>query len=395
MDIRSQVELRLIAQDCTDLIRIIRSLSGSSTYASVGFGTPPFFMLVAEESYQYFASLRGGLPENDLHGALFESYAQSVKKTRARIKLFDDTEGGLNRLIETLALIHGRSHKWFIGLHQGIIGRLAQRFQPDLGIFWFEQRPIASTHAALLTLGLTHDQIDAVDIGRMHEEIRQFASILSIATGDYISRLARVLKKYDFVIDLNLSPLDIPSVPITHTDHYGERAYVAIANSFRLSRPELTAAMLFLMTQVNYVEDVLARLLDPQSTLLLRARFLTAYHAASALKQVIALENPSAGEPLAQVADAILGTPEYEFFTTAPARSFRNICAHYGLRDAGRFITNDGDPMDDMAKGVCSNGVVAIMGISQRHLSCISNAFVRVVSKNSLSSSRARLGDNT
>lgn len=352
-------------------------------------------MLVAEESYQYFASLRGGRPEKDLYGALFESHAQSVKKTRARIKLFDDTEGGLNRLMETLALIHGRSHKWFISMHQGIIGKLTQRLQPDLGIFWFEQRPIASTHAALLTLGLTHDQIDVIDIGRMQEEIGQFASTFSTATGDYISRLARVLKKHGHTIDLDLSPLDIPSMPITHTDHYGERAYDATANSLRLSRPELTAAILFLMTQINFVEDVLARLLDPQSTLLLRARFLAAYHATSALRQVIALENPPAGEPLAQVADAILGTPECEFFTTAPARSLRNVCAHYGLRGAGRFVTNDGDPMNDMAKGVCSNDVVAITGISQRHLLCISNAFVRVVSKNSLGSTRALLGDNT
>src|SRR5687768_4233097 len=100
----TRIELEFIAQDCGDLIQLILGLRNNSAATAIGLGLSPYITLFAEESFHYLTAPARQSSGNALTSPLFDNFSRVVTKLRARAKLFDDNEGGLERLIETLAL---------------------------------------------------------------------------------------------------------------------------------------------------------------------------------------------------------------------------------------------------------------------------------------------------
>jgi hypothetical protein len=120
----TRTELEFIAQDNIELIQLVLGLRNNKAAGEIGLGLSPFVALFAEESFNY---LRAPVRQNSgaaLASPLFETFSEAVTKLRARAKLFDDNRGGLERLIETLALAHRKSTEWFLHPHQGVLGKL-------------------------------------------------------------------------------------------------------------------------------------------------------------------------------------------------------------------------------------------------------------------------------
>jgi hypothetical protein len=245
---------------------------------------------------------------------LFDTFAEAVTKLRARAKLFDDNRGGLEGLVETLALAHRKSAEWFLHPHRGFLGSLKRRLQPDLGIYYREEHIICTTHTALLTVGLIREQILALCPSDMGGEVERLTYELSVAAGTYFRDLAMYLSEqgYNFDLHPSLKPAGI-ALPLTYTDHHGYLVYKHISERLALTRPKLSTTIMFLVAQVNFVERILAHYLAPTSTLLLRLSFMTAYHATRALQEIEGLGGQTAPYQLGQLARKILNGPDTTF----------------------------------------------------------------------------------
>jgi hypothetical protein len=177
-----RTEMQLIAQDTAELIQLVLNNKDHPAFGTISLGLVPFVALVAEESFNYLtAPSRASFGIARAH-PLFETFAANVTKVRARAKLFDDNRGGLTGLIENLALAHRKSSQWFLHPHRGFLGILARPLQPDLGIFYFEDHVIVTTHTALLTLGITQDQLTALGSADM-SNVSRFANEFSVTAG--------------------------------------------------------------------------------------------------------------------------------------------------------------------------------------------------------------------
>jgi hypothetical protein len=131
----------------------------------------------------------------------------------------------------------------------------------------------------------------------------------------------------------------------------------------------------------------------PASTFLFRAKFLTVYHATTALQELERLNRHPDEYELGRLVQDILNEPDSAFLLGA--RQVRNIMAHYELRQSANFLTPDGDPLNDILAGLCQQEVVNVATTAQRQLSRISEAFVHVISKTALRDTRSLLGDHT
>lgn len=389
-DVR-KTELELIAQDSNELVQLALALQKTPSVGVINLGLSPFIALVAEESFNYLTAPARQTSGNALAGPLFETFSRTVTKLRARIKLFDDKREGLEGLIKTLVLAYQKSSEWFLYPHRGFLGRLKRRLQPDLGIFYLEGYVICTTHTALLTLGLTYEQLLALSPADMGD-VGSFAYEFSVAAGIYLGQLVRYLNERGYSFEATSTELAQIELPITHSDHYGHLVYTHISNRLELTRSELSTAIMFLVAQINFVERVLTHLLSPTSTLLLRARFLTAYHAMRAL-QVLNEMNSDSNDRTGRLTRNLLDGPDAGFLLRA--REVRNVLAHYELRGSVRFLTPAGDPLNDVLVGLCQQGRTDVTAAAQRQLSRISEAFAEVFSKTTFRDSRALLGDHT
>jgi hypothetical protein len=385
----TRTELEFIAQNTAELVQLIRS---NSATGEIGLGLSPFIALVAEESFHHLNTLAPQNSEAALKSPLFESFSEAVMKLRVRIKLFDDNRGGLDRLLETLSLTQRKSTEWFNSPHRGSLGSLKRWLQPDLGVFYLEEHVIGTTHTALLTIGLTYEHLQAMSSDDMRD-LEPFVKEFSVASGSYLGQLATYLQERGCDLDVSQSPrITRPDLPITHNDHHGRILYPYVSDQLGLAHPELSAAVIFLIAQINFVERVLTHLLAPTSTLLLRARYLTAYHATTALQELNAREVQVHENQLVRITRDILNEPDSVFLLES--RQARNIMAHYGLLAASRFLTPDGDPFDDVLVGLCQRNRSDVTAITQRQLLRISDAFVSVISKTTLKNSRSLFGDH-
>jgi hypothetical protein len=385
-------ELALIAADCEDLVRLILRLQLGEMSPAIGLGLPPFVAWFAGESFKSLASLTSNPSESPLSASLFDVYADAVTKLRARVKLFDDSRGGLDGLIDTFELAQAQSSDWFNHNHRGFLGRIARSLQPDLGVYWSDGRPVVTTHTALLTMGLTKERLAALGPASMETDLATFARSFSEAAGGYIGQLGAFFEASGQLAPPDPTSLTVAEIELTHSDHFADRAYLAVARRLGLPQPQLAIAALFVATQVNYVERVLARLIAADSILLLRARFLTAYHATAATSRLVELAGDRQQDPMAQLRDLLRG-PSSEFLLGA--RRLRNLLAHYGLRDAARFIGAGGSPLEQAIRGTCGRSLEDVSEIAQGQLARISDAFDESMSKTSLRGTRAWLGDHT
>jgi hypothetical protein len=117
----TRTELEFITQDNVELIQLALGLENNKDSGVIGLGLSPFFALFAEESFNYLRSPARRNSGVALANPLFETFSEVVTKLRARAKLFDDNRGGLEGLIETLALAHQKSTEWFLHPHQGCV----------------------------------------------------------------------------------------------------------------------------------------------------------------------------------------------------------------------------------------------------------------------------------
>ena len=377
-----RIEIDLISKDVVDVINLIQNFQNNPKSAVISLGLAPFFALVAEGSNNYFKSTQ--IP---ISSELFFKFPKNILKLRVREKYFDDNSNSPDRLPETLKVTSKKSNEIFSNIHTGFLRSIKRRLQPNLGIYFQGEYAICTTQTALLTTGFTTKNINEIDNVK---EIKTFITEFSFSFGQYFKQLSEFLKinKTDYDSLSQKYPFFLPQ--ITHNDFFDYKIYKHISSSLKLSNQEISFSVLFIISQINFVEKILKKLLPKESNLFLRSSFISAYHATRSLEELINI----IGNDLAKNRiGSLLNNADTSFLLNA--RKARNFLAHYEFRDSKKFITSSEDPINEMLLGLYNCGRKEVSEIVIRQLQNISNIFISTISKSSLKKYRALFGDHS
>lgn len=379
MDIKN-IELGLIRKDIDELRVVLLGLQNHELSGYLSLALSPIIGFVSEESHKYLLSR--GLVNKTL--ALFVNYERAVKKSRALLKLFDDTDGGMDGLVELLNLFQNKTTQLMnVGRH-GLTGFIISTWlQPNIGVYFLDEDPIYMSIVGLSSVGKTKQEIESLS-GNDFEDFSKQGKAYGIALGEYFAAIDIVMMHYGIsqTEDLRGMPLDFK---LTHNDFHARNLYQQIANVADIETG-VAPALLFILSQVNIAYVLLPRLLPPNSNLLLRLQFLTFYHATRSLSEI--KFGPNSELPHLISDKTIL--------TTVPnIEKVRNTMAHYGLGKGKKFINDNSDFFDDVIEGLCGLSKTNLLEISNSHLSKISEWARNKFSKTQLKNVGAFFGDHT
>lgn len=376
------VELTLIQQDANDLIRALLWPRQHPAAGILAFPTMGLVGLVTEESFQYLSktspksALRAPNPE------LFRKFGLAVTKVRARIKLFDDTDGYADGLIEALAIAHVKSVEWFCAPHRGFLRSWIRRLQPDLGIFFADENLIATTHTILPAVGLSLQELKSLTPTVLNTLGKRLFTF-TYEVGIYFNQLAAILEPFGKHIELQPKPLTLEGLRLSYNDFVGAKAYQVAIDALRPTEERLIGAVIMAIAQINAALHVLPRLLTPQSNLLIRIQFLTVYHARNVLQF--------------SVPDLMTRMPSFSQAERDVlfSRPLRNTCAHYGLRGAAGSAIGAQDPFGVAIHTLTSTNRNELCALLERWLNAASTTMAHSLSKSRLASAKAWLGQHS
>jgi len=375
------IELGLIRKDLDELRMVLLGLQDHELSGYLSLALSPAIGFTTDESHKYLLSRK---LINDT-STLFANYKTAVKKSRALLKLFDDTDGGMNGLIELLNLFQNKTSQWMNVGRRGLSGFVIRTWlQPDNGIYYLGEDPIYMSIVGFSASGKTKQEIASLSENDFKGFSEQ-ANSYGIALGEYFAAIDGVMNYYGipaYPEDSKVKPLDFK---VTHNDFHARKLYQRIAKEANIEM-RIAPALLFILSQVNIAYVLLPRLLSPNSNLLLRLQFLTIYHATRSLSEIKLNQN-------SELAQLISGNT---VLTTVPnIEKVRNTMAHYGLGEGKKFLGNNSDFFGDVIQGLCGLSKTNLLEISNSQLSKLSEWTRSKFSKTQLKNIRALLGDHT
>jgi hypothetical protein len=316
---------------------------------------------------------------------LFDTYKVAIKKSRAIIKLFNDTEGGSGGLIKSLDLFQEKSSLWMNSGKSGLLGSISKSLQPDIGIYFLDGNPIYMTPLGFSAMGKTKNEIESLseqDFQNIPEQSRAYGE----AIGKYFGAITGLMSLYRISSNYKPSttiPLDLN---ITHNDFHSVELYKRIISDANLKEANLASVLFLILSQVNIAHLLLPHLFPTDSNLLLRMQFLTAYHAVNSLSEI---QNDIDSE-LARTFSS------RNIISVIPnVRKVRNVLAHYGLGEGKKYIGSNPDILNDVIQGLSGMPKSELVGISSAQLREISEWSHNRFSKSKLKDLRALFGDHT
>ena len=375
------IELKLLYSDIDELRSIMLALADYRLSGYLTHTLFPTISFVTEESHNYLVSRN---IKND-QSPLFNSYKIALKKSRALLKLFDDTDGGKNGLLKSFNLFQEKSLMWMNAGKFGCKGSISRLLQPDIGIYFLDEDPIYMTIVGFSATGKVKNEIKSLEENDF-KRIPQQAKYFAIVIGEYFATIENLM----VLLGISRSPISsviLPSdINITHNEFHSKKLYKRIVNQASLTESNIAPILFFILNQVNIAYTLLPRLFPSDSNLLLRVQFMTAYHAITSLLEI---------------KNAI----DYEFtnlftntniLTTIPnVRRVRNVLAHYGLGKGGKYVINASDPLDDVIRGLSGMSKSDLAEASMNQLGDISAWTRDKFSKSHLKNTRALWGNHT
>ena len=375
------IELRLICRDVDALRSIMLALPSHKLSGFLSLALFPTISFVTQESHNYFVSRK----LENASSPLFDTYQSAIKKSRALLKLIDDTDGGSNGLLKFLNLFQEKSLLWMNAGKSGLIGSISKLFQPDIGIYFLDEDPIYMTTVGFSVTGKVKSEIESLSDGDF-KDIPQQTRSFGFAIGEYFAAIQGLMSLCGISSHYE-SPTAIPSdLNITHNDFHSEKLYKRIARQANLKEAHVAPVLFFILSQVNIAYLLLPRLFPSTSNLLFRIQFLTAYHATSSLLEI----QDGIDHELAH-----LLSRENILSLVPNARKVRNVLAHYGLGEGKKYVTASSDALDEVIKGLSGISRTELAEASRNQLREISAWTRSKFSKTQFKNIRALLGDHT
>ncbi|MFN5515834.1 MAG: hypothetical protein ACK5CA_14120 [Cyanobacteriota bacterium] len=183
------LEINLVRKDVGFYEQLVGLLSKKQSSGIIIFGIMPYISLFTIESNKYIKSnlkhCTPSLPKNN---------EKIIQNSRMRLKLFDDDKNKVDGTFSLLDDISQFLENWFINSHQGPLASMKQALQPDMGIFFYEDHIIGSTHTWTYTNSLEKTE----QLNSFEDTAGRMSQIGKSVGQDLGSYLAGIKKLRDF-----------------------------------------------------------------------------------------------------------------------------------------------------------------------------------------------------
>lgn len=359
----------MIAADYSDIRDLVFRLADKQYAGVLGLGVSPFICFFIIEAYDWLRNHKTA--EADI---FLETNAGRIRHIRARVKLFGDQEG-YEIALQRLEAVQRATARMFEVQGRGIVGRLRRWLQTDLGCYFIGPDLVCTTDVAVANFGLPEAELDRLDrtaVGALHYDVR----ILGEELGSFLGRTFDLSGQEPREMAL-LQPLGRPA----EENHKATEAYSRLALRLGIEDVRLAAQFTFLVSQVNFVHIVLPSLLEQESDLLFRFKFLTMFHLTDEFRRIGAITQGDPSHVLGRVAADIQSRPGIRRIRRL--RDLRNALAHYDASGLGEGV--DGNRcLDELVADRAKEGRSELSGLLDQEFEAASQRFRSVLAKGSL-----------
>ncbi len=320
------VELEMIRTDSEFYRQLLTEVVGNHKLGILPFGLTPYLSFFVVETYNYFSSRAPGFAN-----AARRQHEGILRASRTRTKLFDDDEKDIALLMDHLEWILTFSRSWMNSDHIGPLAWLKKWLQPDMGLYFYEGHLISTTQAAFFNLGFEKGDIATTQRGEPIG-LSQLSQSIGYDIGQYIGFLSGgSMGTSSGGSTATLCRYQLADSQFRHEDKKS-RAYLRGIYNGRATT-QINACLLLFLTTTNFLTHVFGRLVIDSPDTWFKVKFLAVYHVISSLTK---LQNHfyttgQLSERSKNYLKSLLGDRELK--TLKSKSSFRNIMAHYTIKD--------------------------------------------------------------
>ena len=269
-------EVKFVRSDLGFYMDLMQNLAPRPSSSIFIFNLLPYLSLFTVETQAF---LTRNFP--DYVTSLNEQHIATIRASRMRVKLFDDSSARVSGSFELFDWIKEYQEKVFILSHQGILAPLKKMLQPDLGITIYNSHIIGTTHINVLLTGLDIDTLTKIeDYGEQ-------------SWGKYMYSVARDIGSY-FGKMSNFPEFDPVNLNSFNYQLEDEQGYYLDIKSSRFLRQifngkssiAVNFSLLYFLSQINFMLFVLPKLLSKTCITLFKLKFILLYHLASSLQKL-------------------------------------------------------------------------------------------------------------
>ncbi|GAA1068466.1 hypothetical protein [Streptomyces asiaticus] len=319
MPTTAEVVQASIALDATYMGRVYTELNHLPNAKILSIGSlcvAPFMSLVIYEALRKASSLPASA-----NIALSEDVYDVCGRARHSLKLFTDTNGGIDR-----QLMH--FEKEIMKEHSGyFLGNtwlpLARFLETDLGVFTYEGQIITTTHSATFHLGIPSHRLFQDGFGPVMQSILQQMGrcLAELGTGGYIGKPS-TFASY------------VPDSSLRNRDARASKHYKRTFNG--PETPYINGTLTDFQAITNFIASLLVTGADPLSLeySVFKIRYIALFHVLASLRVLQGRLDMGLSRRSSEIIERIVGTSEAQIVTDPSTRGFRNTLMHYGPTNA-------------------------------------------------------------
>ncbi|MFH9618959.1 hypothetical protein ACH4MM_35370 [Streptomyces pratensis] len=348
-----------IALDATYMGRVYTELNSLPSTKIVSVGSlciAPFMSLVIYEALRKSSSLPASVNLN-----LSEDANDVCGRARHSLKLFTDTNGGINRQLTHFEQEIMKEHsRYFLG---NTWLPLARFLETDLGVFTYEGQIITTTHSATFHLGVTSHRLFQDGFGRVMQSILQQMGrcLAELGTGEHAGEPNTFAS---FASDTSLRNRDVRAAK-----HYGR--------SFNgPDTPYINGALTDFQAIANFIASLLIAGSNPLSLeySVFKIRYIALFHILASLRVLQDRPDMRLSRSSTKAIERIIGTREAQIVTDPGTRGFRNTLMHYAP-------TNSMLDQIDLSEPLFGLAPICFPGHDFRSLSALVDQCIRTTSR--------------
>ncbi len=317
-ELRRAAELRLVASDIRWSWGIARDVAAQVISSPIPLlCLMPYLSLIIYESQRYLVGW-----EPTLAQTLALQHAHVIEQSRHRIKLFDDTQLGMEGVAKYFSEDLMAAHRAkFI---QSVRLPLAALWKADLGLYAYGNRQIATTHVVHFNLGTSPDMLrrgnENVTKG-VGEDMGKYLAVLS-------GSLKLTFPQLNWDAKSLLSQID--SGQLAHKDVRSSKYY---PSHFGGNLPiGIGAALDAFRCALNTIDVLISADMSPEAAeAVFKIRFVTLYHVLKGVQQLHSVHSHALDQEADQRLIDIEQHATTSMLLTDNARWCRNTLIHYGI----------------------------------------------------------------
>lgn len=336
-DLKSIIELDLIRDDMFFYAETTNYLMSQNSSGVLFLEWMPYLSLFVVETYKYFSKRVSTFSQ-----AVSIQNINSIRLSRTMVKLFDEDLRTIVEIENAIQRMTEYHRQWFEEEHKGALAWLKKIIQPDLGIYYYNNRIICTTHVASFNLGFIQSNNIIVDTNKT-PSITQSSFAIGHDLGSYIALLFHFFGHEAPELENAKNKPNNNDIRIEYSDVKASRYYGLVFNGS--SSPLFNFCALTTLAATNFIRHIVDKHNSPITPSVFKLKFITLYHLYFGLKKLQDYYYPQGvfSETSKTLLRAIYDDKELK--KILQNKKFRNILVHYSLGNIPKDLLSLDKPL--------------------------------------------------